>query len=164
MAKTERFKYLWAHMFVDGKQHCVYAKTTYADFMAMTGVGRDYIGETSNAGVVAHLDAFVPNTLWRHADEGRDGRWVPVPEERMLHRSAQDKRAALAREKNEREARRNDQQVRLEAAREAARRARVERVAVKLYDLDRQNVAWDDADETVREHYRWRAGEVIAVL
>ena len=159
-------KYIGTMMMLSGHgQVRVAAKTTYADFTAMTGISRDYMSETGNDVEVAWLDALPEQTIYIFGARPRaDVRPEAVPETRLRYKSAKDKKATLAAQALE-TAERKAAWVEERLARAAARTAEEEtRVARKLYDFGQHNEPWEDAMESVRDTYLGRAREVIAVL
>ena len=159
-------KYIGTMMMLSGHgQVRVAAKTTYADFSAMTGISRDYLSETGKDVEIAWLDALPEQTIYIFGNRPRaDVRPEAVPETHIRYKSAKDKKATLAAqafEIEERKAARAEERL----ARAAARTAEGEtRVARKLYDFGQHNEPWEDAMKSVRDTYLSRAREVIAVL
>lgn len=144
-------KNLGAMITLNGRQVRVIARTTYADLMAMTGLTRDYVSQTSNKHEIAWLDRLPENTLFYFQNDlRRQERPLPVPDSRILHRSAKDKRATAAVVRAAAEERRAgwDERARVEA--EAKETGRRERAARALYDLDRRNEEWDETGEEIR--------------
>lgn len=148
---------------IGGQQRRVLCRTTYADFMAMTSITRDYIAETGNADDLSALDRYPDNTLLYYVNAHDVTSVKPVPQDRIRYASAKDKRATLKAESVAKDARILARQEQRAQEIEQATAARLLRIAQKLYAFDRHNEIWDDAMDSVRNMYIDRAKEIVSV-
>ena len=155
-------KHITSLMMFGQHQLRVIGKCTLADFMAMSGVSRDFISETANEADCAWLDKLPPRTLYYFPEAS--AKPIPVPESRIRYKSAKDKKDALRRaEMDKAERIRNHEAQRKEQA-ENKNAQVVERVAEKLYSYDRANLPWSEAGVSVQSMYRGRATELILLM
>jgi len=87
-----------------------------------------------------------------------------VPEESIHYPSAKAKKEDSAKRRSDQEAWSRDYAAKRAEEQAKARAECIERVAAKLYEFDRHNVAWDEAEERLKAMYRDRAVEVLAVI
>lgn len=157
-------KYVSSMMMIGSNQYTVVGKMPIADFMAMTGITRDYIAITHNEECMKHLDALPTGLYYYERNYHYDVAPLPVPERHIRYKSARDKRDTLARQAEERVVAQARYRKEAEARRQAIEADRVNRVAEKLYSFDRFNVPWSEAAADHRNTYLARAAEVIALL
>ena len=140
-----------------GRQHHVLCRTTYADFMAMTGISRDYIRDTGNAEEIAALDAHPPHTLimcQQPAATSGPRTYALYPPERIRYANAQDKKTKQAQAREAQAQRDAQSQQRREELRARAFDDLIERIARALYAHDRLNEPWEDVADLYRERGR----------
>lgn len=159
-------KQLSTLIMMGSQQKRIIARTTYADFMAMTGVSRDYISEGANSEETNALARHPDHTLLyspkqpHHVTSADD--FLLFPTDRIRYPNAKAKKEALASSKQRKE-NQAKQWADEHAQRIAARFERaVEDVARALYEHDRINESWDDVKDTYLARGRVAAGVILS--
>lgn len=163
MAKSSQ-KLLSALIMLNGRQVRVYAMTTFADFMAMTGVSRDYISQTGYPPIAEQFASLPTNTLyWNDSTPEDKHKLSLVPETKIRYKSAKDMKEQHEASKREREKHREEYRAKMDREYEHAALKKQERIAEKLYEFDRGNIEWGAVEHATRQMYLDRARQIMEI-
>lgn len=133
--------------------------------MAMTGISRDYLSETHNEDDLRWLSALPENVLYMHENEfHRSGKPTQVPANHIAYASAKEKKLTLANQKRAHDERMAAHREKFRSECEAILEQKLLAVAMKLYEFAAHNEPWEEAMQSVRDVYIYRAERIIEIV